>query len=41
MKRKQNKDVHGSPQPWGYVDQKGVTYGDIRFIKSYNLQYHN
>ena len=23
----------GLPQPWGYVHQKGVTSGDIRFIK--------
>ena len=29
-------NVRGSPQPWGYVHQKGVTSGDIRFIKGYN-----
>ena len=29
--RKTNKDVRGSPQPWGYVHQKGVTSRDIRF----------
>ena len=26
-------NVRGSPQPWGYVHQKGVTSGDISFIK--------
>jgi len=31
-------NVRGSPQPWGYVHQKGVTSCDIRFIKSYNQQ---
>ena len=32
MKNETDKDVRGSPQPWGYVHQKVLHDGNIHFI---------
>ena len=32
VQHNENTYIRGSPHPWGYVHQKGVTSGDIKFI---------